>query len=277
MRAFRLDKKRSSQRKKEKTPKYKRRRLQLKKERKIRDKACAVREGDTYQADIDLTADQFDCETIPDMVLDKENNPKLFFDLETTGLGRNVDIIQIAASCGDKMFNRYVLPRKTITKGATGATGITYENGDLIRNNKPLSAVTIPVALMDFVDFIKTFDKPVIIGHNIAAFDVPILFNRLKEFNMVAEFNSNISYFVDTLTLARAKYKRPHIENHKQETLVRTLLGKTYDAHNAESDVRALQDLYVTKLSDCNHQNAIFHLNSHVLKKSYTCSLKSYK
>lgn len=33
-------------------------------------------------------------------------------------------------------------------------------------------------------------------------------------------------------------------ENFKQETLVKTFLGKQYEAHNALADVRALQELF---------------------------------
>ena len=46
----------------------------------------------------------------------------MVFDLETTGLSRNSDITQIAAQCGDRKFNNYVLPRCDISKEASSLT-----------------------------------------------------------------------------------------------------------------------------------------------------------
>ncbi|RVE71509.1 hypothetical protein OJAV_G00052520 [Oryzias javanicus] len=48
--------------------------------------------------------------------------PLVFFDLETTGLGPNCEIIQLAAVSGGHSLNLYVVPRARIERGAAKVT-----------------------------------------------------------------------------------------------------------------------------------------------------------
>jgi DNA polymerase III epsilon subunit-like protein len=53
----------------------------------------------------------------------------IFFDLETTGLGKDCDIVQIAAVHENgKTFNRYIIPEVDIEEDATKINGITKVN-----------------------------------------------------------------------------------------------------------------------------------------------------
>ena len=61
--------------------------------------------------------------------------------------------------------------------------------------------------------------------------------------------------FADTLPIYRKLYPKLNPKSggsgHKQEVLVKHIIGKEYDAHNAVADVQALQDLIKhTKLTD---------------------------
>ena len=60
-----------------------------------------------------------------------------------------------------------------------------------------------------------------------------------------------VSGFSDTLSLFKKVY--PDMTNYKQETLVKNILGESYDAHNAMADISALQVL-------CNHTNVTDNL-----------------
>ena len=81
--------------------------------------------------------------------------PVVFYDLETTGLLRdNPSIVQIGAvleNDENKTFNQYIRPLDgvSMTRGATGVHGITYENGVLRnRSGEQLDAVSQREGLM---------------------------------------------------------------------------------------------------------------------------------
>ena len=59
---------------------------------------------------------------------------------------------------------------------------------------------------------------------------------------MAGALNEAVAGCLDTLQVARMKL--PKNKSYKQESLVETLLGKTYEAHNAIADVKILQELY---------------------------------
>uniref|UniRef100_A0A8W8JLI7 Mutator-like transposase domain-containing protein n=1 Tax=Magallana gigas TaxID=29159 RepID=A0A8W8JLI7_MAGGI len=66
----------------------------------------------------------------------KENNPFIYFDLESTGLARNSHITQIAAVCGNEKFSQWILLLLTSFLPETPATqdseGVTWPDEDHI-------------------------------------------------------------------------------------------------------------------------------------------------
>ncbi|XP_072528314.1 protein PML [Salminus brasiliensis] len=166
----------------------------------------------------------------------------VFFDLETTGLDiYGCDIIQISAISGDRLFNVYMLPRCNITVGASKVTGLTTKGPKLFLNKQPVDTVPLKEALRSFVSFLKTFNRPLLVGHNSKRFDCPILQRILEEFYLLDEFMDVVSGFLDTLLLSREMFVLP---KYSQAYLVQNFLQTTYGAHNAAEDVRTLQDLY---------------------------------
>ena len=153
----------------------------------------------------------------------------------------------LSAVCADQSFDKYVLPRKLISAGASAVTGITSRDGVLYHNAKPVAAFSLHEALTGFLNFVQEAtgdNKYIIVGHNIERFDLPILHRVLKEFGMLSEFSHCLSGCMDTLTIARTIVDRKTISNYKQSTLVQKFLGKTYEAHNSLADVQSLQELY---------------------------------
>ncbi|RXN13409.1 DNA polymerase III -type-like protein [Labeo rohita] len=175
------------------------------------------------------------------MIRDDEETP-VFFDLETTGLDTSAcDIVQLSAVSGDRTFNAYLLPRCTMTDGASRVTGLTVDGPDLLFKRRRVQTVPHARALSDFILFLKTFNRPFLVGHNSKRFDWPILTRVLEQFDLLEEFEGAVSGCVDTLGLSREMFRLP---KYSQPFLVQHFLQESYGAHDATEDVRTLQDLY---------------------------------
>lgn len=168
--------------------------------------------------------------------------PPVFFDLETTGLDTSgCDIVQLSAISGDRLFNVYMLPRCRIAEGASRVTGLTSRGQKLFLHKQPVDTIPIKEALELFISYLRTFNKPLLVGHNSKRFDCRILLRILEEFYLIDEFLDVVSGFLDTLLLSREMFTLP---KYSQPFLVEHFLHRGYGAHNATEDVRALQDLY---------------------------------
>ncbi|XP_026996740.2 uncharacterized protein trex3 [Tachysurus fulvidraco] len=166
----------------------------------------------------------------------------LFFDLETTGLNTHeCDIVQLSAMSGEKIFNVYMLPRCPIDYGASKVTGLTTNGKTLFLHGQPMPTLPLVEALKRFISFIKTFSRPVLVGHNCKRFDCPVLLRILSEFYLLKEFQDVVSGYLDTLVLSRDMFL---LHKYSQPFLVQHFLHKSYGAHDATEDVRTLQELF---------------------------------
>lgn len=168
----------------------------------------------------------------------------VFFDLEATGLDTMVcDIIQLSAICGEREFNAYILPRREISASAREVTGFTVRNGGLFLRGKSVDTVPLCDALADFIAFLRSFRRPVLLAaHSAMRFDAPVITRVLKQFHLWPEFQQVACGFLDTFLLS--KNVCVGVSSYSQKNLVRHYLGKTYDAHNAAEDARMLQELF---------------------------------
>ena len=158
--------------------------------------------------------------------------------------GRNSSLIQIAAVHEDTMFSTYVTPLQPISDGAREVTGINYisetntmvHSGVVVTHSHPLDA------LLDFIDFLKAVGaKVVLVAHNNKAFDSCVLFNQLKFYKLWSSFCKFTVGFCDTLPFF--KHMHHGLENYKQVTIAKELLGEEYEAHNAVEDCKMLKKL----------------------------------
>ncbi|MED6282028.1 hypothetical protein CHARACLAT_027779 [Characodon lateralis] len=179
---------------------------------------------------------------------DEEENskqhPLVFFDLETTGLGQDCEIIQLAAVSGGHSLNLYIIPRCRIQRGAATVTGFKVRGQRLYLHRQLVFTNSLKEVVVSFLTFLQMLGRPLLIGHNIRSFDCPLLARALDELDLRAEFQASVSGCVDTLPLARELLRDRRLQSFRQENLVRELLGINYKAHDALEDVRTLQTLY---------------------------------
>ncbi len=246
-RACVLDRERDRNKAKRQTVEYKRRRLELKSARAGIERSNEILEGETYGTDIALSETP-DLEKIPDIIDDEkhipENSCEIIFDLETTSLSRACDLTQIAAKThsGDT-FSRFVLPMKPISAEATRKTKFTRCADKLYLNKQEVQAVSQKEALVSFVEFLEEHKPVVLVGQNIKAFDMKVLFNKLTSYGLWNRLCDITAGIVDIRLLAKEIVPAKACCN--QEALVLRFLGTTYEAHNAINDVAALHKLWI--------------------------------
>ncbi|KAJ0001073.1 hypothetical protein NQD34_006093 [Periophthalmus magnuspinnatus] len=178
--------------------------------------------------------------------------PLVFFDLETTGLSRDSEIVQLAAVSSSHSLNLYVLPQGRMDWGAMRATGLSVHKHRLYLHKRPVLCTPPTEALLAFLSFLhmcqKPTQRPLLVGHNARAFDVPVLLRALEGRGLRGALEDTVEGAVDSLALSRDMLRDRGVCSYRQEALVRRLLGEDYTAHDALQDARALQRLVLLGL-----------------------------
>ncbi|XP_063431634.1 uncharacterized protein LOC134714327 [Mytilus trossulus] len=162
--ALKIAAKRKLQKAKQISLQAKRKRL-LKKILKSKKEATKeIHEGVTYYQAAELHLDEELTQTteIPNRLTLPENAfTYVVFDTETTGRGRNSDILQIAA--GDD-FNVYAQPRCEISEQASAVNMLRYDRGTntMFHRGIPVLSKPIQEALLDFIAYLKKVPQPIL-------------------------------------------------------------------------------------------------------------------
>lgn len=164
---------------------------------------------------------------------------KIFFvDTETTGLGKDDKICEVAFIHVDDDLNVISTSTSLINPGRPISAGAGAVNG--ITDTMVADAQTIE-AYMAGDGAVMVDDDVLIIGHNIA-FDMKYLGQHLPE-------------SVKTLcTVKCARHIYPDADNHKQATLA-YMLGLTTDrskAHSADGDIDVLIGIFACMMRDAD-------------------------
>jgi len=172
----------------------------------------------------------------------------IIFDFETTGLDPFKDeIIEIAAEKikpdGELIENFYGLINPTIevSYGAEQTHGITHEHLEA-EGKEP--KIIIPA----FKEFIG---QDVLVGHNIARFDLLFLKQHLEKLKLEELKNK----YIDTLYMARQLLKG--MPDYKLTTLASFFRINIDGAHRAAKDVQMTREVFLKlfKISDFNYEN----------------------
>ena len=164
-------------------------------------------------------------------------NDYVCFDLETTGFGKTAKIIDIGAVkvrngiIIDK-FSELVKPINRISGVVTALTGISSKD---VENARRISDV-LP-------DFLKFIENDILLGHNIASFDIPIV-RRNVAVEMKAAFEPE---YIDTMYLSKAVSGVP---DHKLQTMLDHYGITNARAHRAFEDCEATSKLFHALVSD---------------------------
>lgn len=173
-----------------------------------------------------------------DKPLPEEYQNKTFvcFDVETTGLDANDQIIDIGAykienGVITESFNSFVNPNRSIPKEITELTGITNED---VKNAPFIKDV--------IADFYKFTQNSVLVAHNIG-FDI----GYIKRAGNDAEY-----YFYNDLmdTLALSTKNLPMLHNHKLNTVAEYLNIKLVNHHRASDDALACAKIFLKILKN---------------------------
>ncbi|XP_063407854.1 uncharacterized protein LOC134691329 [Mytilus trossulus] len=248
------DYQRSKQRALATTRAFKRKRLEKKAKMHQKLASAEVREGVSYQTGCSLDAAiSDDIQSIPAPVITPEYLPlepktlndscMTYFDVETTGLGRDSHIIQLSAvNSQNTKFNRYIKPARPILPQASEVTGLKFQNGKMYHEDREVQSIGISNALKAFILFLKEIHNTVLVGHNSKIFDVPILINALEKNGLLNNFMSSVKGFIDTLPLFKECI--PNQPSYSQPKIYNALFGELYSAHDSMEDVVALRRLF---------------------------------
>ncbi|VDI59335.1 Hypothetical predicted protein [Mytilus galloprovincialis] len=141
----------------------KRRKLFRKQIIKEKETVVEIKEGDTYKKSIDLEHPTLididfisDPVTTPNTLLDTfdvkiDNMSVVYFDLETTSLANDCDIIQISAIEKSSEFNQYITPSQCISRQASSVTGLSVWNNILVHYGQRVDQCISQKAFQNFI------------------------------------------------------------------------------------------------------------------------------
>ena len=148
------------------------------------------------------------------------------------------EIIQIAAAQSkDSIFNCYVWPKQgCIPSKVSRITGIEIHGNKMFYNSIEVIYTNLNQALKELFN---QFAGMTLCAHN-ATFDAPMLTIACQQCGI--DIASKGLTFCNTLPMF--KEALPNQRSYSQENLVRNIIKKDYEAHNAVADVLTLLELY---------------------------------
>ena len=228
----------------------KRRRLYLKMKNTWKEEGASAKEGVAYVSGMAPTmerAAEASClllTWVPEPTSLAPTCRAVVVDIESTGFSSAAEIVQLAAKCGEKEFNKFIVPQRPFDPKASAVTGMTAEGGKLARYGEILLTVPAQKAVEDFLLFLRTCSAQVVlVGHNFELFDAPRIVRLFAENNLLQQLCSMTFGITDTLPLI----KQGKVQ--KQDLLASTYLKGTYwenllkKAHDALTDCQLLQGL----------------------------------
>lgn len=128
------------------------------------------------------------------------------------------------------------------------------------------------LGLLKFLEYLQSHANPILVGHIIMSYGIPVLCHKLHECSMLSEFIQCVYGCANTLKLAHKLYKKEDVGNYKLSNLVNILVGKSYAAHNSLEDGKILHILFTKKLTCHSEDTRPFHI--HILEKSFKTMVK---
>ena len=178
------------------------RRQLVKKKREILKTLTENREGTSYQQNCGITLNAYSDDTPNNLSLEtvrsQNNITFVYYDLETSGLYGDADILQIAAKSGEKKFSVYITPTQAIDPRASEETGLTCVGEKLFYRGTLMETIPLHTALYSFYEFLKKIDeKCLLLAYNGQRFDDPRLLRKIKSVGLIDKFANIVHGFCD--------------------------------------------------------------------------------
>ena len=155
--------------------------------------------------------------------------------------GNDAEICQLAAIHGTDELNVYIIPSHGISSSAAAVNKLSVKSGCLLYDGKPVAVVQPDVAISRFLDWLQSCKLPCLLFvHNAKLFDDKHLQRAFHKSNKTRQFQELVPGFCDTLPAFGEVF--PNRKSYSQENLAKDLLQVTYNANNALSDVKMLQE-----------------------------------
>ncbi|XP_069703357.1 uncharacterized protein [Periplaneta americana] len=174
------------------------------------------------------------------------------YDLETTGLCSDDEIVQIGAYAhvpSRELFSQYVLPhRRRIHVDASAKIGLQVCAGSLLdtRTNEVLPTVPEAEGLQQFLTWLSyqraDSHGVVLVSHGAIFLDIPVLMGALWRHHMQQDFFEVVKGFCDS----NAIFQEDKCKRHKSlslQSLYEDIVGPRREVHRAEGDARDLHTL----------------------------------
>lgn len=249
---------------KEKTsqPAFKKKRLELKAQRAQLRNRNEQSEQNTYQSNmtlLDSSQPQQHIQILDIQTPYKYENHNLavvFFDLETSSLKANCDILQISMKCHQYILNIFITPTQSIQSSATKVNGFSKVHKKLFQHEVEVPTISKQAASKKVLEFLKIFQKKcILVAHN-CTFDSMRFLKLIKQSSMQEEYEEWVYAFCDTLKMFREKFPK-RASGYKLTTLATELLNLDCDrAHDAQVDVSLLEKLCLAHFSSIELTNA---------------------
>ena len=168
-------------------------------------------------------------------------------------------------------FSTYVTPKMPMDAGAEKATGIVFDGKCLIVKGKKVDTVGIREMLEKLLDWLRQYRNVLLVAHNGRVFDFRVLCMAISRCGLEQRFKDTVLGFVDTLTTIKRKF--PKLISYKQECLAQHFGLSEYNAHNAEDDVRMLNNIVrAANLSDSEMTKCSYSSNCHFQQELFNLS-----
>lgn len=153
------------------------------------------------------------------------------------------NIIQVAATREGRAFNGYTVPELPLSKEVTDLTGFVVNGPYLYRHGVLKQTLPVKDLLRCFIDYLRQFNRPLLVAHNAKNFDAPVLMRVLAENGLQQKFKEVACGFVDTYQLSRCLY--PSLPSHSLKALVSYFVGQSFEAHDGLEDAKILEKLFI--------------------------------
>ncbi len=194
----------------------------------------------------------------------------ILFDMETTGIDREVDqVCQLAAvpltrqnleyedEDEDDVFTAYVLPTRSFHGEATKVNGFTIDEGSLFKGGNPLPTISLEKAYKSFFEYLKlktnSGDKLTLVGYNSKQFDMAFLRRDCHKFGIPVAVEGRQLHFADAFLflLAVRNFVLPGIGSSMTQESVHQYLcpdssGSHRVCHDAVADVLNLREILLS-------------------------------